>query len=93
LRGNIYKLLVLMLIAVNKGASMRQPPSVEGELLALFDDDERLTELLSDMLADSSWEVGARRVFGGDPGTKQKTKKARFFWRKLPAKLPIRRGR
>jgi hypothetical protein len=72
-----YKLLVLMLIGmwsvIREQADTSLRRSMENFQRFSRTTRERLTELLSDMRADSTWEVRAKRPFAGGPGAKLKT--------------------
>jgi invasion protein IalB len=70
-----YRLLVPMLIAVYKGATMYKAP-IDGSLSSLLADEERFNGLITDMTKDLSWEVRARRVLGGGVGGKNKKKRS-----------------
>jgi hypothetical protein len=61
--------LTFMLISVYKGASADKPPLLEGRVSNIFKDEERLYDLLADMVDDKGWELRPRRPQKG-PGTK-----------------------
>jgi invasion protein IalB len=80
-----YRLLVPMLIAVYKGATMYKAP-IDGSLSGLLADEERFNGLITDMTKDLSWEVRARRVLGGGVGGKSKKKKIKSKKKKIKSK-------
>jgi hypothetical protein len=79
-----------MLISVYKGASADKPLLVEDGVSNIFKDEERLYDLLADMVDDEGWELLPR--LGGpkrDPGPSRRTRGCTKYVQKRAIVMPL----